>query len=334
MKFSPDILLQIYLDGSFTEEAQAEFDKLIHKDPIFAERVTQAVAERVGPVPEEQLNALESRLDARMAQVWQDHKPSPFRQALKLAGGIAALALGLTGLYLGGTHLLTLYHGMVAPGTTEGQPAQSPDLSGSPSITSPSVAKSSLSSKPSLASAKSSKAVGRVSNPASSSVRPVPVAPASGLNNQSSVTKAEKAIPSSSGVVAGNDAPVGSEVKAPSSSNPTGQPVLSNQLPAMPPLVKEPSLPMPAPGNQTQVGNALKVSVETQKTQSVVVNVLDSKGALVRRLYQGSWEPGVHQVDWDGKDETGNPVLPGDYTVIVNADGKVMSGVVTVKPNQ
>jgi flagellar basal-body rod modification protein FlgD len=91
---------------------------------------------------------------------------------------------------------------------------------------------------------------------------------------------------------------------------------------------------MPPLGNQTQEGNALRVSVETQKTQSVIVNVLDANGLLVRRLYQGSWEPGVHQVDWDGKDEMGNPVLPGDYTVIVNADGKAMSGVVTVKPNQ
>ena len=77
----------------------------------------------------------------------------------------------------------------------------------------------------------------------------------------------------------------------------------------------------------------MRVSVETQKTQNVVVNVLDSNGLLVRRLYQGSWEAGVHQVDWDGKDETRNPVLPGDYTVIVNADGKAMSGVVTVKPH-
>ena len=66
MKFSPDSLLQIYLDGSFTEEAQTEFDRLIRKDPVFAERVTQAVAERVGPLPEAALSAIESKLDTRM----------------------------------------------------------------------------------------------------------------------------------------------------------------------------------------------------------------------------------------------------------------------------
>ena len=100
-----------------------------------------------------------------------------------------------------------------------------------------------------------------------------------------------------------------------------------------PPSLSQPAA-APEVGNGTQEGNALKVSIETQKTESVVVNVLNSQGLLVRRLYQGSWEAGNHQVDWDGKDDLGNPVLPGDYTVTVNAEGKTMSGVVTVQPNK
>ena len=65
-----------------------------------------------------------------------------------------------------------------------------------------------------------------------------------------------------------------------------------------------------------------------------MVTVVDSNGLLVRHLYQGQWNAGVHLVDWDGKDEIGNPVLPGNYTVVVNADRKTLSGTVVIQPNK
>jgi hypothetical protein len=100
MKFSPETLLKIYLDGSFTEEAQAEFDALMRKDPTFAERVTQAVGERLGPVPDASVDAIASRLDAKVQDLWVRHKPSPALRSLKLTlKGLAALSLAVAGFW-------------------------------------------------------------------------------------------------------------------------------------------------------------------------------------------------------------------------------------------
>jgi flagellar basal-body rod modification protein FlgD len=71
-----------------------------------------------------------------------------------------------------------------------------------------------------------------------------------------------------------------------------------------------------------------------EKTGKVIINVLDSNGLLVRSLYQGVWDPGLHLLDWDGKDEAGNQVQPGNYTVAVNADGKTMSGTLSIRPDR
>lgn len=115
MKFTPESLLQIYLDGSFTEEAQAEFDALMRKDPAFSEKVTQAVAERLGPVPEATLTSIASNLNARRNDLWAQHKPSPFLKSLKLAGqlalGVGAAAL----LWVGGRHAVEKFRASTAP---------------------------------------------------------------------------------------------------------------------------------------------------------------------------------------------------------------------------
>ncbi|HVZ80441.1 MAG TPA: FlgD immunoglobulin-like domain containing protein [bacterium] len=123
MKFSPETLLRIYLDGSFTEEAQAEFDALMRRDPAFAEQVTQAVAERLGPVPEASVEAIASRLDAQVMDLWARHKPSPWLKNLQL-GGKALVALGVVALgYWGFRHwtsMTTIQAGTAAapvPGT-------------------------------------------------------------------------------------------------------------------------------------------------------------------------------------------------------------------------
>lgn len=129
MKFSPETLLRIYLDGSFTEEAQAEFDALMRKDPAFAERVTQSIAERLGPVPDASVDAIASRLDAKVQDLWVRHKPSPFLRNLKLAlKGLAALSLAVAGYW--GFHAWTsrmpapaASMGVVAPATALSAPA-------------------------------------------------------------------------------------------------------------------------------------------------------------------------------------------------------------------
>src|SRR5579871_474335 len=106
MKFTPETLLQIYLDGSFTDEAQAEFDALMRRDPAFVEKVTQALSERLGPAPEELVNSVSTSLDAKIGGVWSQYKPSPALRTLKW-GAKTALVLGAVGgLFLGGRLLV------------------------------------------------------------------------------------------------------------------------------------------------------------------------------------------------------------------------------------
>ncbi len=116
MKFTPETLLQIYLDGSFTEEAQAEFDALMRQDPAFCERVTQAVAERVGPVSDAKIDETASRLDGKMDAVWSRYKPSPALRALRLSGKIAFLFASAGVLYFGARHLWPLVQASSAAG--------------------------------------------------------------------------------------------------------------------------------------------------------------------------------------------------------------------------
>jgi hypothetical protein len=104
MKFPPENLIKIYLDGSFTDEAQAEFDRLMKHDPAFAEKVTSAVAERLGPVPETLVDQVSARLDDKIGDLWNQYKPSPWSSVFKLSLKLL-LAVGLAaGLYFGVKH--------------------------------------------------------------------------------------------------------------------------------------------------------------------------------------------------------------------------------------
>lgn len=101
MKFTPDNLLQIYLDGSFTEEAQAAFDELMKKDPKFSEKVTQSVAERLGTAPGMRIDDIASHLDSKIDAIWEQYKPSPwmsffrsFRPLLIIAAVVGLLYVG------------------------------------------------------------------------------------------------------------------------------------------------------------------------------------------------------------------------------------------------
>ncbi len=46
---------------------------------------------------------------------------------------------------------------------------------------------------------------------------------------------------------------------------------------------------------------------------SVVIEIFDVSGALVRRLVEGDRGPGAHQVEWDGTDDSARPVASGNY---------------------
>jgi len=55
----------------------------------------------------------------------------------------------------------------------------------------------------------------------------------------------------------------------------------------------------------------------------VNVYVYDENGIEVRRMYAGWQDAGEHDIEWDGKDNGGNPVDDGTYTFEIKAIGEI-----------
>jgi hypothetical protein len=299
MKFTPDTLIQIYLDGAFTEEAQAEFDRLMREDPSFSQKVTNAVAERVGPAPEALLSQAEARLDGRVQGLWAAHRPSPFQRLLKKASVLLAVAVGSGLLYFGYKNLggkllspMEVEPLMVQGGPLKGQPTLR--LEKVPGTSHPDPKRKNPSSGPGRASQEETRKEGP------------------------SVSLAQAAV---SGPDRGRSHPAGGPSMGEAGLPQKGSPGASAPLPSR-------------TSPRFQEGFPLRLEIETDRRQEVAVTVLDPGGLPVRSLYRGVWEAGAHFVDWDGLDNSGNPLPPGTYTVVLNAGGKVQSGTVTIHPIQ
>ena len=80
------------------------------------------------------------------------------------------------------------------------------------------------------------------------------------------------------------------------------------------------------PGNVItwEDGTDMRVSYALDSGGEVSVEVYDSAGNTVRTVSMGPQEMGEHTFIWDGMDDTGFPVEPGNYRIRVttpNADG-------------
>ena len=53
---------------------------------------------------------------------------------------------------------------------------------------------------------------------------------------------------------------------------------------------------------------------------SASVKVYNVQGQLLRTLVEGTFDAGIHQVEWDGKTETGAIASPGIYPCIVETE--------------
>ena len=313
MKFTPETLLQIYLDGAFTEEAQAEFDALMRKDPIFVERVTQSLAERLGPVPEDLVNGVSARLDGKIGDLWNRNKPSPMGRFLKLCLGTAVALTAMGGLFFGGHFILVKLN--------------------VPAISEPSRTGHQASSVVKTTTGQVQKAKTGTGNTTGTT----------SAEDNTSLSKGQAQVPAAAedGIFAGQnpkntgsnspDTSHGAAVLPPASTaNQKSMGSISNSTLSTSP-VENSSLPSEG---VTAEGNSLRVAIDTDKTEKVEVTVYDANGLLIRHLYSGVLAAGEHTVDWDGKDGLGNAVLPGDYTVILDRGGKKMSGILQVLPNR
>jgi len=68
---------------------------------------------------------------------------------------------------------------------------------------------------------------------------------------------------------------------------------------------------LPAWPNPAQ--NRAFLRLELPHTAAVSVRIFDLTGRRVRRLTDGTWEPGIHTLEWETKDQDGRRVNPGVY---------------------
>ncbi len=76
----------------------------------------------------------------------------------------------------------------------------------------------------------------------------------------------------------------------------------------------------------------VQFSFEQASAGNVELSVFDVSGRLVSRVFDGRWEAGAHELQWDGRDLTGKRVAGGIYFArLTGADRSVMSRVVMLK---
>lgn len=72
------------------------------------------------------------------------------------------------------------------------------------------------------------------------------------------------------------------------------------------------------PGNRAELvaGGEVKAAVNLeQSTSNLAVNVIDQFGQTVKTIGLGSQTSGLTKFTWDGRDNNGQPVAPGSYTI-------------------
>jgi len=71
--------------------------------------------------------------------------------------------------------------------------------------------------------------------------------------------------------------------------------------------------------------SASRISFATEARTSVSLKVHDSAGRVVRGLFNGIKDPGVHDVSWDGRDDSGRELPSGVYFYTLSSGNKVSS---------
>jgi hypothetical protein len=79
-------------------------------------------------------------------------------------------------------------------------------------------------------------------------------------------------------------------------------------------------------------GDRIYLSIQSARSQTVVLSVYGPGGVIIRKLYKGQWQKGAHEIFWDGRNDLGHSVPPGVYSVVLKADGKTMSDRLVIQP--
>lgn len=68
-------------------------------------------------------------------------------------------------------------------------------------------------------------------------------------------------------------------------------------------------------------GSSVTGAANVSTAGNVTVNIVDATGKVVRSMNLGSQSSGLSQFTWDGKDDSGNPVAQGAYSMAASSNG-------------
>jgi len=72
--------------------------------------------------------------------------------------------------------------------------------------------------------------------------------------------------------------------------------------------------PYPNPFNDTVL-----VRYQLARPETIRIEIRDSRGALVRTLQERALSPGLHTVEWNGRDTQGASAVSGVYLITLEA---------------
>lgn len=78
-----------------------------------------------------------------------------------------------------------------------------------------------------------------------------------------------------------------------------------------------------AAGNKLYVGPDNSISSIgyslNKDVSGLIINIMDKKGSTIRTMKLGPQREGKHYIEWDGRDNQGNPVASGEYTFSIES---------------
>jgi hypothetical protein len=78
----------------------------------------------------------------------------------------------------------------------------------------------------------------------------------------------------------------------------------------------------------------VRVQFALARPDTVVVQVKTLAGAVVRQLALGALPAGVHAITWDGTTDSGTPLAPGTYCVVVDKRVVLGAGPLVARPSE
>ncbi len=73
------------------------------------------------------------------------------------------------------------------------------------------------------------------------------------------------------------------------------------------------------------------IRFELHKSQQIELQIFDLNGRLVRQLVKGTLPAGLHQVQWDGRDDRQKPLPSGSFFYRLSAEGQQTKKMLLIK---